>query len=785
MTVTFNELVRRATGGVHSPFPYQERVAAEGLPDVLTSPTGTGKTLAAALPWLFRRLTRPDETPRWLVIVLPQRALVEQTVDKIREWIERLGEDVPVHVLMGGEDADDREWKARPDRTRIFVGTQDMILSRLLMRGFAESRSAWPMSFGLLHADVQFVFDEVQLMGPGLPTSLQLQGFREKLGTAAPCRTMWMSATLDPAKLSTMDFDRKPSVIEIGEDDLADSGLATRLNATRTIGRLNLSEVDSKEYPSALADKIAAEHRPGTRTIVVINTVDRATAVYDALTKRRPKARVVLLHSRFRPYDRERLTKEVREAPGDDGVIVVSTQVLEAGVDLGSTTMITETAPWTSIVQRAGRCNRDGTARDARLLWTEPPGGRGSHFPYLPEEHANTATVLSTLDGDAVTGLQLADAATNKTEPEHPLLRRRDLLDLFDTSTDLTGNDIDVSQFIRDAENRTVSVAWRAADNMNEDSGGAVGRTELCPAPIADVRKLVVQPARRAWVFDQIEGRWRDAAADDVRPGAVIVLDAVKGGYLPDRGFAPQSTTTVEVLAAPRVSVEPLEGDRQPARRWVPLGEHLLDTEREAAALLDLLAPAGLSEEHRQAVVLAARYHDLGKAHDTFVRALEKANPDHHQDKPEAPWAKSPGGSRLEYDPKYFRHELASALWLLADKDRLLPGVLESDLVAYLALAHHGKVRLSVRARENEAAGHVLGVRHGSSTMDFQFPDGTTVRGCELSLEATELGRGSLTERALRLRDRPDLGPFRVAFCEAVVRAADWQSSAGYDGGAT
>jgi CRISPR-associated endonuclease/helicase Cas3 len=30
------------------------------------------------------------------------------------------------------------------------------------------------------------------------------------------------------------------------------------------------------------------------------------------------------------------------------------------------------------------------------------------------------------------------------------------------------------------------------------------------------------------------------------------------------------------------------------------------------------------------------------------------------------------------------------------------------------------------------------------------------------------------------LRDREDLGPFRLAFCEAAVRSADWRASAGY-----
>ncbi|MGH3823063.1 MAG: DEAD/DEAH box helicase, partial [Pseudonocardiaceae bacterium] len=171
MPLNFSNWVSLATGG-ERPHGYQCRLAEQGLPDVLRVPTGTGKTLAAVLPWLYRRCGHPEAevrraTPRWLVIVLPQRALVEQTVEVTQGWLSNLKLDLPVHLLMGGEDASDRDWKAHPEQERIFVGTQDMVLSRLLMRGFAESRSAWPMSFGLLHAGVQFVFDEVQLMGPG------------------------------------------------------------------------------------------------------------------------------------------------------------------------------------------------------------------------------------------------------------------------------------------------------------------------------------------------------------------------------------------------------------------------------------------------------------------------------------------------------------------------------------------------------------------------------------------------------------------------------------------
>ncbi|CAN5859417.1 hypothetical protein BH18ACT7_BH18ACT7_23790 [soil metagenome] len=308
---TFSCFTEQATGG-RDPYGYQSRLAEQGLPDVLTVPTGAGKTLAAVLPWLYRRVSHPDPavraaTPRWLVFVLPQRTLVEQTVTVIEGWLANLGLDVPVHLLMGGEDPSSREWQARPARERIFVGTQDMVLSRLLMRGFAEFRSSWPMSFGLLHAGVQFVFDEVQLMGPGLPTSLQLQGLREALGTATPCHSMWMSATLEPTELSSVDFRRELSVVELDDTDRT-GPLRTRLDATRGVHRAELGDPDTRRYPRALAERIAAEHRAGTRTLAVLNTVARATATFDELDRIAPDAKLVLLHSLDRPGDRRNQT---------------------------------------------------------------------------------------------------------------------------------------------------------------------------------------------------------------------------------------------------------------------------------------------------------------------------------------------------------------------------------------------------------------------------------------------------------------------------------------------
>ena len=116
--------------------------------------TGLGKTEGVLAAWSFHRLNRPDDRwPRRLVWCLPMRVLVEQTEQVARQLAGRMPEASrpTVHVAMGGEDTG--EWFLYPERPAIIIGTQDMLLSRALNRGYASARARWPMEFGLLNQD--------------------------------------------------------------------------------------------------------------------------------------------------------------------------------------------------------------------------------------------------------------------------------------------------------------------------------------------------------------------------------------------------------------------------------------------------------------------------------------------------------------------------------------------------------------------------------------------------------------------------------------------------------
>src|SRR5690606_5401544 len=258
------------------------------------APTGSGKTAAAILAWLWRRFFHPEEsvrsaTPRRLVYCLPMRVLVEQTYATAQDVLARLREhgifetgshhqdeltEVDAYQLLGGEI--DEEWHLHPEKSAIIVGTQDLLLSRALNRGYALSRFRWPVPFGLLNNDALWVFDEVQLMGAGVPTSAQLQAFRDAFGSYGPTATLWMSATLQHDLLATVDHPAPghEETLKLTDQERSSGELGKRLNAAKALCEARgLPAVNDSGYAAAVAGLVEENHQPGAKTLVVVNTV--------------------------------------------------------------------------------------------------------------------------------------------------------------------------------------------------------------------------------------------------------------------------------------------------------------------------------------------------------------------------------------------------------------------------------------------------------------------------------------------------------------------------------
>lgn len=762
----YNEFFRYATG--FFPYHYQCSLAVSKWPDMLGVPTGLGKTAAVIIAWIYKRLIFDSETPRRLVYCLPMRGLVEQTYNVTEKWIDNLFENrlikskPAVHVLMGGEYS--KSWDRHPQAEAIIIGTQDQLLSRALNRGYAMSRFRWPVHFGLLNNDCFWIMDEVQLMGTGLETTVQMQAFRERFGTVFPTRSMWCSATINRDWMSTVDYKSKLknlTILELSADDTAEVSVSKRVEARKQITKAPAAS----STPSEIAKFALSVHRPGTRTIVIVNTVLRAQQIYHEIVKREKVATVVLVHSRYRPLDRKRQMERVLEPPTEAGIISVCTQVLEAGVDVSSTTLITELAPWPSLIQRFGRLNRDGGEPDARAYWIDLDLSKKDQCaPYEFAEIAEARDLLAQINDVGLASLP----KVTQPMPVRQVLRSVDLLDLFDTTNDLAGADIDVSRFIRDSSTADVQVFWRSfPDSGPETSQPEPARDELCNVSIGGI--VAWLKTNKAWRWDSLDGRWAPLSGMQPIPGMVLMLRDVDGGYGALKGWTGDRKDIPEVLDIKAKAPESYV-DQGVEGAWLTVAEH---TDRVVLALEEILELLGGEiASWRYDLGLAARWHDAGKAHWVFQNALSSP-PD-----TVSIWGKSPKDG-AHYARPGFRHEMASALAVLASGG--------TDLVAYLVAAHHGKVRLSIRSLPVEkwppspATRFARGIWEGDVLPVVDLGHDVITEEITLDLSAMELGDGKLgpswTSRMLALRDAPDIGPFRLAFLETLLRIADWKGS--------
>jgi CRISPR-associated endonuclease/helicase Cas3 len=810
------------------PYDYQRRLAGgdNGVrceSQLISIPTGLGKTAAVVLAWLWNRvqLSRAD-WPRRLVICLPMRALVEQTEGSTRDWLNKLNllwegksdhtGKVGLHLLMGGTEA--AEWDTHPEAEAILIGTQDMLLSRALNRGYGMARARWPMHFGLLNNDALWVLDETQLMGVGVRTSAQLEGLRQNLGTAAGCATWWVSATLDPRLIDTPNHRTLPATLALGADDFATSEVLRRVNATKRLTCLPLTlSADSAKavdtYLVKLAAAVIENHRAGSITIVILNRVNRARDLFDLLVRIAKKHALpdrLLVHSRFRPLEREPLSAAIKTA-GEK--IIIATQAIEAGVDISARTLITELAPWSSLVQRFGRCNRKGEYNDdggADIFWIDlvaedEMGGDSLALPYTPEQLASARILLqqAALGGASPSALEKIHA----TEPlaEAHILRRKDILDLFDTTPDLAGLDIDVGRYIRDGGSRDVQVFWREVSK--ETSAEALDliapqRVELVRVPLHEFRKFFDRnkAERCIWHWNALEGDWQVTRADRIAPGQVFLVDQALGGYSVTLGWIGEKKEPFRTLRldeqAKRKS--PRDGQSSDDESQVTAAFQSLEqhTAHVFAATEELIAALPAAQHWAAPLRIAAHWHDVGKAHSCF-QVFITAGRTIPTDLAQNFIAKSPWKAGSRHGRPHFRHEFASALAWLQAGDCADPCT--QSLVAYLIATHHGKIRLSIRAMPGEkipaspadgtAPLFARGVWHGerlpadaSKRLSLEgFPAEPITLDLSCMQMGDQNGQPSWTSRIIALRDAPQLGPFRLAWLETILRSADAEGS--------
>lgn len=327
-----------------SPYRHQVklwRLLREGeYPILLKAPTGSGKTEAVIAPFLKQFLDGEFLIAPRMIYVLPMRVLVNSIAERIREYSKKVSSNISVKVQHGDVP-----------NSPFFI--PDIVITTLDQFIYAFARASNQIGG---HLDIPVgaiasslvVFDEAHMYRDGFTFSMMRALMEILYKSKIPF--VVMTATM-PESLEKSLFESIP----LKDDCRIFSSEGLR-------GQVDLSIQPTPIYKNGevnIPDEIFREIK-AKKTLLVLNQVERAKKVYEHLKKSLgEEEELILLHSRFTVADRKKHeNKALQQLKNQGSGIVVSTQVLEAGMDVSADFLLTELAPADALIQRAGRCAR-------------------------------------------------------------------------------------------------------------------------------------------------------------------------------------------------------------------------------------------------------------------------------------------------------------------------------------------------------------------------------------------------------------------------------------------
>ena len=337
---------------------------------LMNMPTGSGKTLCSAKCALMKAL---ETHKKHIIYVIPYNSIITQTAQEFQSIFNGNGEDgMPeVHILrhQSSYSIEDDEEADDAYKLQVIQATENWDADFIITTGvqFFESLFSCKRSkLRKLHnmADSVLIFDEAHLMPVGFlqPCLEAVAVLTKKLGSKAIFLTATMPdyrellETYVPVGLRVKDlvpdrseFDvfRKCTFRNLGE--ISEETLIKQIDC----GKSALVVVNSRKRARELFEDMGGEARAN---LYHLSTFMTKADLQDAINNIKQK---LLAHN---------------EEENSNPVIVISTSLIEAGVDLDFEIAFREMTGLDSILQTGGRCNREGRRKNGEVCIFEIAG---------------------------------------------------------------------------------------------------------------------------------------------------------------------------------------------------------------------------------------------------------------------------------------------------------------------------------------------------------------------------------------------------------------------------
>src|SRR5690625_473688 len=326
----------------------------------LSIPTGGGKTFASLRYALKHVIKHKKER---IIYVVPYTTILEQNAEAVREIIKQPEAVLEHHAnVIDDSDLDDEPdyyqeayhkqlqlGRDNWDYSIIFT-TMVQFLDAFFQKGTRKGRRLHHLTNSVI------IVDEVQ--------SVPYKHFHlfntamNFLNTVGNSSILLCTAT--QPEVAEMDYK-----IHLGKDAEIVPDLVKTVDAFKRVSIINKVEKGgwSLEKIASFSVEVMAEYES---LLIILNTKSDVRNLYQLLEELNI-AKVYHLSTSMCPAHRTEKLGNIREKLGKERIICVSTQLIEAGVDISFESVIRSQAGLDSIAQAAGRCNRNGEREEGKV----------------------------------------------------------------------------------------------------------------------------------------------------------------------------------------------------------------------------------------------------------------------------------------------------------------------------------------------------------------------------------------------------------------------------------
>ena len=474
----------------------------------LAAPTGGGKTFMMLA--LARDIMAQKGAHR-LIYALPFLSITEQ----VEEVVEDVFEDLSEHIRR--IDSKGRNERLQELQGRLENGDPDalqaMRAEQFAMETFdhpfiittfvrifetlVSNRNAELLKLPNFQNTI-FLIDEIQALPPRLYGFFvaYLDAFCEMHDSYAVISTATMPnfQLPDEARHDVQAFFPSydaPANHDLLSADYFESDLFDRYTVTALDEPLSLDE---------LASRVEQE---GQSVLVILSTIDDTKKLYETLSGS-VDTRIELLNTHFTPEDRRRKIETCQAILDPDQetiearVILISTQLIEAGVDISFPVLYRDICPVPSVVQSAGRCNRNGEA-----------DGKGAVivFDLHREGQSRANLIYRGRDGGFLDYARQALPGNTFDEPEL-LDVQRGFFDEFVHDKTLFGVDFGPFYTRDEVEDKRLDFLARMKEGHFEE----IGKFQLI-SPLHGEEYQFYVPTEEGWRFEQLKDIYDELVA--------------------------------------------------------------------------------------------------------------------------------------------------------------------------------------------------------------------------------------------------------------------------------